>query len=338
MPVFNLIGKFGLDSTGFNRGLDGAERKAKGSGKRIGDSLASGLKGQIAGAFGAAAIGRAFNQAVDNAGRLRDESARLGLDPETFQAFEFAAKQSGATVEDVARAMRQLAVNQRNALDGEKKMIEAFGRLGISMDDLEEKDPAKFFFQVADAIEKSETNTNLISDAVRVLGESGLNILPALKAGFDDVAKSAFELGVITDNINVQKLAALGDTRTTLFGRLGKRTAELFTPFADFLHAFGDSMESTVGAVGAGLGALSVHGPGDATDRAVIDKFNEVWRARRQREQGIEERSRITSNLRSTAGPVAEAIAAYQNQQTSELREIKTEVRKLNQTVEDAAR
>ena len=123
MAIFSLLAKLGLDGTAFETGLKRSQSMAKGIGREI--------SGSLAGMFAVDKIAEFGMKAIETAGKLNDLSTRLGVSVEFLQEMQYAAEQSGASLEDVAGAVEKISIARMKALSGDKASIELFDKMGI---------------------------------------------------------------------------------------------------------------------------------------------------------------------------------------------------------------
>jgi hypothetical protein len=222
MPGFTLKGKIQLDGSQWQAGLNQAKQRAN----RWSNEVAGIVKGRLAAAFGMYGIGRALGGSILKAGEVRDRSTMLGIDPETYQQIDFAAAQSGSSIDDAAKAIKRLSVASLDALRGSKDIQEAFGRFGLSMEHVAKlkADPASMLFMIAELVEKG-VNPTALADLQKILGRSGANLLPAFEAGFGKTAQSAKELGVVISKEEIMRLGAASDEWETLTRRFSRGVA-----------------------------------------------------------------------------------------------------------------
>ena len=212
MPGFTLNGKIRLDGSQWQAGL----HKAKGEANKWSNEVSNMIRGRLLKAFAVFAGIRGVDQKTARAGQIRDQSSVVGLDIETFQKVDFAAQQSAASVDDVAKAIKRLSTSSLDALRGSKDILEAFGRFGITAEQLSalKSRPGDLLFLLADLVEKG-VNPTALGDLQKIAGRSAPTLLPSFKAGFAQAGVEAEREGVIMPAHKVRELAALGDAITT---------------------------------------------------------------------------------------------------------------------------
>ena len=130
MAIFSLIAKLGLDGTAFETGLKKSQSMAKGIGREI--------SGALAGMFAVNKLVEFGSKAIETAGKLNDLSTRLGVSVEFLQEMQYAAEQSGGSLEDVAGAVEKISIARMKALAGDQATINNFEAMGVSMQQIKE--------------------------------------------------------------------------------------------------------------------------------------------------------------------------------------------------------
>jgi hypothetical protein len=179
--VANLSVKIGANTQDFNAGLNKMAGEVQGISSRL-----SAAGAVIAGAFSFRAIGSGIQDVLDKTSRIADGAARIGVSAEAFQKLSFAAQQSGGSMTAIETAMR---VMSDRITDG--KLPKALTDMGISLDALKQMTPDQAFLTIANAIQNMPNQFEQTSTAVDMFGRGAQALLPAIKAGFDDVAASA---------------------------------------------------------------------------------------------------------------------------------------------------
>lgn len=127
--AFNLIGKFGLDGSGFMRGMDAVEGRAKKTKNAVMSEFGSGIKAQLAALFGFSAVIQGMKSAVAEATRIREEARKAGQSVEEFQRAELAARGVAGSVEDFSILSESTVNKLANLGSG---MEQVFGRVKTS--------------------------------------------------------------------------------------------------------------------------------------------------------------------------------------------------------------
>lgn len=233
----NLKAKVGLDTTGFDAGLKRMKAQAGNfmaqtskkmqGGAGVGGAMGGVMKGGLVGMAIASArelIGlgkKAFP--TETAARIRDESKKIGVDTDTFQELDYAARQSGASIEDVGKAFKALSLRQQDAIRGNKEYGEAFERYGVTVEQLKAKGPQDLFALIAQQVENGVNKANELADIQRLLGRSGTELLPTMQAGLGAAMGEAQRIGPPMSAKLVQDYARMADDLTKV-GQATMRT------------------------------------------------------------------------------------------------------------------
>jgi hypothetical protein len=144
-----------------------------------------------------------------------DLSKRTGVSAQTLQAYQFAAEQSGVSVETFGKGIQRLGINLGEAQTGNKSAIKSFADLGLSVRDLAQLSPEQAFEKVAAAISQLPNPAQQAAAAVGLFGKSGAELVPVFQegAGFlAEMRKQAEGLGLVLGDTQVQNLAQLDDS------------------------------------------------------------------------------------------------------------------------------
>src|SRR5262249_4483175 len=131
------------------RGLKAAAQKLKAFGAGI---MGAGM--QVAG-LGAALVTPFLGAAkvfADMGGNMMDMSQRTGVSVEALSELGFAAEQSGADLETLEAGLRKMAQTVTAATDGSQEAQQAFGKLGLTVGELEKLSPDEQFKLIADRL------------------------------------------------------------------------------------------------------------------------------------------------------------------------------------------
>lgn len=233
MAIFSLIAKLGLDGTNFESGLKKSQSMAKGVGKEI--------TGTLAAMFAVDKIAQFGLSIVDAAGQIADLSARLGVSAEFLQEMQFAAKLSGASIEDVAGAVEKLSIARMKALSGDEKTIENFKKMGISMETIRNLGAEDLFKALGEPFAAGMDPQKLIGPFRELAGKGAGALIPAMVSGLTDAAQQARELGIVIDTDVVDALDDVADRIDTLksvFMSFGASViAYVVQPFLKYLEA-----------------------------------------------------------------------------------------------------
>jgi hypothetical protein len=214
-----------------------------------------GIGTAIAGAFTVGAVLNFGKEIVALGGQITDLAARTGLSVEGVQEFKYAAEQTGSSIDAFAGAATKL---QDKLVSGDKGLVGAFQKLGLSAEDLRNASPEELFTQVADAVGRVPDPMRQTQLALDLFGKSGAEILPAIKAGFSDLREEARLTGQVLSKEDVAALDDFGDAFDRTMNRLKLTAAGAGLAIGDSLTAgwgqFLAAVEQGIKAGPAGFG------------------------------------------------------------------------------------
>lgn len=213
----------------FNKALDNARQKMHDMGAgmvSVGAKVAAVGTGIVASLTGAS---MAFASAGDNLDKM---SARTGVAADKLSALEFAAGQSGASIDNVASSIQKM--NRRfgrvTAGEGSQSQIDALDKLGLSVEELEKMSPEQRFMAMADAIEGYGDQAAAAGLAQKVMGAGVDKLLPMFangSAGIRELMDEAEELGVTMSKEDTEAAASLTDAFGRMTGTLKGLTMQI---------------------------------------------------------------------------------------------------------------
>jgi hypothetical protein len=214
-------------TAGFEAGMDKAARLADRRSKDISKAIDRGLKGAVGSvaAFTAGLVGGllsaqaafdGFMNSVNNADRLDELSARLGISTEQLSEWGYAAKLSGSDLESLTGSIQKFSKTVATAADANSRQAELFASLGISVKDAAGnlRDVEDLLPEVADRFKALDNETTETALAMELFGRSGAELLEFLNRGSDglsELADEARELGGVIDGETAQAAAAFKD-------------------------------------------------------------------------------------------------------------------------------
>lgn len=174
----------------FSRALDSTKSPMDRFSGGLNGSL--GLVKNFAGALGiglgAGAVVAFGKHVLQTASEIKDLSEQLGFSYENTQRFKFAAEQTGAELTNVKVAAGFLNKTLGIGEDSTQKLIKD---IGLDFKKLSQESPDQIFLDVTGAIKKIPDPLKQTEAAVKLLGKSGGELLPAIREGFADLANSA---------------------------------------------------------------------------------------------------------------------------------------------------
>jgi hypothetical protein len=164
----------------------------------------------VAGSFTSFVAGAASAVAA-----VDDLSKRTGVSAQTLQAYQFAAEQSGVSVETFGKGIQKLGINLGEAQTGNRSAIKSFADLGLSVEELTRLSPEQAFEKVAAAISQLPNPAQQAAAAVSLFGKSGAELVPVFQEGAGYLAEMRAEaerLRLVLSKEQTQALANLDDS------------------------------------------------------------------------------------------------------------------------------
>jgi hypothetical protein len=167
----------------------------------------------FAGMFAVSYISNQMKETADYAAKVRDLGNTFGMTTDQIQKLDYAATQSGITIEEVMDAHKDLGKNTAEALMGVESKIWAFKALGISVDEIKGKNIDEVFMRVAKSI--NEAGPVLEPDQVKaiedLMGGAGFKSINMMRGDLKEVFTQLEEMGALIDEEAIQKMGALSD-------------------------------------------------------------------------------------------------------------------------------
>lgn len=177
--------------------------------------------GAVGLALGAGQLVSFFRTIIDKAGELQDLSDRLDVSTDALQAFDYAARQAGATSEQVTATWDKAKRAVDSLLAGNKATAEQFAALGLSAKDFVGLNLEKALERIARAYGENANQAGAFEAVTEILGSRSapkLNtaILQLSREGFGELIEKTRKAGVMLDKEGIQKFDELGDRLATL--------------------------------------------------------------------------------------------------------------------------
>src|SRR5690606_18613585 len=129
MAMEELIARLGLDSSNFKNGLNQAD-----AGVSKFKQVISDLGTKIAAAFSVGALLNLAKEAVEYAGAINDSAVATPTAIEEYQVLANLARQSGANVNELDRALSYLITRTQDAANGNKNYSDSLKALNIDVE------------------------------------------------------------------------------------------------------------------------------------------------------------------------------------------------------------
>lgn len=178
-----------------------------------------------------AAIGRSASS-LDEAGKT---ARRLGMSMQSFQNLGQVASEAGVSVEQMGTLLTIMSRNLGNLANGSSAAQKAFGRLGLSLSDLQGISPERQFELISQRIMALPTAAERTAAAMAIFGGQGASamglISDASTGAVAEIAKLRTQLGMNLTDAQVKGIDmmndALGRLSMPLQGFIAQFLAEL---------------------------------------------------------------------------------------------------------------
>jgi hypothetical protein len=231
-------------------------------------------------------------------------SQKVGVGVEDWQRYAYAAKLADVESAGLADGLKFLNQSAAMAAGGAKGDAKAFQALGISIRDQKGqlKPTGALFEEVADRLSKMEDGAVKTSIAMTLFGRSGVELIPLLNAGADEIRRlgdEAEQLGFVIPEDQARAAEAFNDSITTL------QTAVMglgFSLAGGLIPRLTELVKGTTAWIGA-------------NKPAVIAKVDEVVTVLSGNLPALFEAFlsivRVLGDLASVVGPIVRAIGGF---------------------------
>ena len=230
MAISDVKMTMSMDNTKVLSGLKGAQSAVQDFGASVSKEMTSKLKM----ALSMTAIEEATRRTGQWAQAVDQTSKSMGIANETLQLLQLLASKTGTPKDAVVGMFENIGKARDAALGGNQDMINAFARLGISMQDLRTKSKDVFVGMAADKIKAlAEANGGIEKAGQQTRGavatvtgntpEAFINaIVKAIKEGFESTKKNAVTTGDIIPEQDVADMSAT-------FSEIGQNFKDIMT-------------------------------------------------------------------------------------------------------------
>ena len=213
--------KAGMETADFRSGAQNLQNIAAKASTGITNhfgKIATAVVGIGAAFIGVRAAVQAFNAAIAMGGQLNDLAARTGETAGNLAILRRAFENAGAGADSVGPTINRLQRAIIEAGEGGKEQAEAFAKLGLNLDDLKTKTPTGQLEAVAAALQGVGNDSERGAIAMQLLGRSGGELLPLLRALGGELDTARGQLGSlpgVMDRTN-RALDTIGDNMAAI--------------------------------------------------------------------------------------------------------------------------
>ena len=202
-----------------------------------------------------------FTDALDLGGTLSDLSASTGESAGNLLLLQRAFDNTGAGADKVGPALAKLQDKINSANEGSAEASIAFGRMGVSMEDLAGKTPTQQLALVASGLTSIEDPTKRAATAIDVFGKSGAELLPLLTNFSGEMTEAGATVGSMAD---------IMDRRANIFDAVGDRFLIISQKVRDFAAGILDKALPAIDAITSALSRIDAAAVGQNLANAFL--------------------------------------------------------------------
>ncbi len=177
-----------------------------------------------------------------------DYPQRLGVSTDALQELEYAASQSGVSVETLTGGMQRLARGFEEAKSkGSGEFVDALQKLHVPMAELKNASPDQVLMRIAAGFADAGPQVNKTALAMQLAGRSGAALIPLLNKGADGIAElrnEAYEMGAVIDGTTIKSFEEFEEQQKALHaGLVGLRNTMVAALLPTLKNAAGAMVE-----------------------------------------------------------------------------------------------
>ena len=219
MNVFEVFATLKLDTSGYEKGLNDAEKETQSLSSSLGD-MGKGIAKAGAGVGVAGGALFAFaNKSADAADEIDKMSQKLGLSAEGYQEWDYVMQLCGTDINSMTAGMKTMVNKFEDAKGGSEEAAAMFEQLGLSMEDIQDMSQEELFDTVITQLQGMEDSTERAALANDLLGKSATELRPLLNQTAEATAEqkqALHDMGGVMSDEAVKNGAAFKDSLTSL--------------------------------------------------------------------------------------------------------------------------
>ena len=240
----NVIAQTG----GFNRGIDSANKKAKGFGSGIKGAMGAAVAPAAIAAAAIAAVGVALmkvNQAMERLDEVAKKSKSLGISGQDLMGFQHAAELAGVSAGGFTTAMQKMQKGIGEAMAGTGLAKDALENMGIEVQAFGALNPKEQFLQLADSIAAIQNPSERAAMATAIFGRKGADMLPMLMEGREGIEGQMEALKGLQGELTTADFQAIQDSNDA-WTKVGKAIDGVWNQLAAMLAPAFESLANTI--------------------------------------------------------------------------------------------
>ena len=194
----------------------------------------------IGGIFAGGALINSIRNTTAELDKVGSTASRLGIATDKLMGLQFAAEQSGVSVETLNMAMQRQTRRVAEAAQGTGEAVKALEELGLSAEHLNTLSPDEQMNEIADAMENVTNQSDRVRLSMKLFDSEGVALINMLEGGSAALKKyhqDAVSLGIAMDSSMIRKIEAADDANHRLsksFSVVGKVLNVQLAPYIIF--------------------------------------------------------------------------------------------------------
>lgn len=171
--------------------------------------------GNLVQAMAAVPLVHMLKEYAEYGDRMKEMEERTGISTDKLQALSYAARQQNSSIGDVTVAFKFLQMQIQAASQGSAEARENFHKLGISFEELGDKEGMEQFLSVIDAMgKKLPQDAAKVAMARKMFGRGGVSMMPLIRGGregIEGLMGRAEKLGLVLPEEEIRKAREFSD-------------------------------------------------------------------------------------------------------------------------------
>jgi hypothetical protein len=229
------------DDSKLTQGLRKAENAVAKFGHKVSEV---GSKLMVAGGALIAPLGLAVHSYTKAGSELQEMSERTGIAVESLSALQYAASQTGASMEQLEKG-----IHLSQKLLGSSLGAKTFAALGLDIAKLKALSPEEQFLALAEAISRIPGQVDRAAAAMKVFGKGGASLLPFINLGREGIYRlraEAQKLGLVMSGEDAAAADHLGDSISRVRQQVLRLVGAVGASLAPALEQFGQWLSRTI--------------------------------------------------------------------------------------------
>lgn len=266
MEIFKLFGSIFVDTKEADEKIEKTDKKGKKIAETLGNGIKTAAKWGVAIATAAVTAGGALmgvaNSSAEYADKFDKASLRTGIEVENLQRLEYAAGQSGVSLETVEKSAKKLNDRMGELSEGNQTTAGMFEKLGVSVynADGSMRDSNDVFNDTLSSLAEMGDTAEATAIGTDLFGKAYVDMKPLLAAGADGIQElkdRADELGIVMSGDAVSAGVKFGDTVADIKSSLGGLKNTVGAAVTPILQQFADLIIQNMPTIQNMIGQLT---------------------------------------------------------------------------------